>query len=540
MLYQKIGMSLLAAALSMSLTSCQALSMQTITDRLDSFGAAISGSPASAADSDSASAKAESTAHAEAAIPAQAAQESTALLSLFWMEDGDWIWQDETMRCRAAWEYLYLSEADAAAYPELAKRLDALNREAAESGARWIADMKANMGGAAGLSTYTQHNAVQRADQAILSIFQQIDFDTDAFSSGTVVWSTNLDPATGKELTLADVFVDPAGLPALLEKQCSVEGQVPGGNIKEYLQTAIAQKEFLWTVDFQKVTFAFPFASTGPDEQGQISASLWFRQSPELFQDKFRHPAAQYAIRLMPGVPLEIVLVSRGARVDTISIAADQDEFGGYTRLDLSVNGTAKTLLPDGEIGSYYMGSMYLVHLTDGQQVLYLDTMLENAYHVLSVYHLPDMQLLERYWGLGFYEQFADDTGNQTTLFTDPADFRLYKREELLGTMWASGDFQADTSSGLPFAKTSYFDLDMPRTLTAKTQVGATALPEQKQAFIAAGTVLTLLRTDCLSYVDVRTPDGQEYRIPVDASQWPITVNGVPADECFDGMLYTG
>lgn len=538
MLYQKIGMSLLAVALSMSLTSCQALSMQTITESLDFFGQTDSDSSASDAESGRYSAK-------PVAAPAETVRESAAMLSLFWTEDSDAIWQGETMCSRAVWESLYLSGEDAAVYPELTNQLNVLNRETADSSARWMAEMKKTVeGGAAGAGNdpyiYTQRNAVQRADQTILSILHQIDRDIDAFSSSRTVWSTNLDPATGKEVTLADVFVDPAGLPALLEKQCSVEGQVPGGNIKEYLQAAIARNEFLWTADFQKVTFAFPFAGTASNEQGQISASIWFRQSPELFQEKFRNPAAQSAVRLSLGVPLEIDLDSRDARVDTILAAADQDEFGGYTRLTLTVNGTAKTLLPDGEIGSHYMGAMYLVHLADGQQVLYLDTMLENAYHVLSVYHLPDMQLLERYWGLGFYEQFADDTGNQMTLFTDPADFRLYKREELLGTMWASGDFQADTSSGLPLAKTSYFDLDMPRTLTTKTQVGATALPEQKQAFIAAGTMLTLLRTDCLSYVDVRTPDGREYRISVDASQWPITVNGIPADTCFDGMLYTG
>ena len=70
--------------------------------------------------------------------------------------------------------------------------------------------------------------------------------------------------------------------------------------------------------------------------------------------------------------------------------------------------------------------------------------------------------------------------------------------------------------------------------------VEAAALPGETRESIPAGTQLSFLRTDCRSYVDMGTEDGREYRIFVDGSQWPATVNGIPTDECFDGMLYTG
>ena len=58
-------------------------------------------------------------------------------------------------------------------------------------------------------------------------------------------------------------------------------------------------------------------------------------------------------------------------------------------------------------------------------------------------------------------------------------------------------------------------------------------------AVIPAGTKLTLYRTDGSSLVDLKAGDTL-YRIEVDHSEWPYTINGVEEEEYFDGIMYAG
>ena len=181
------------------------------------------------------------------------------------------------------------------------------------------------------------------------------------------------------------------------------------------------------------------------------------------------------------------------------------------------------------------------MHLADGSHVLYMDASVENDFHFLSMYRMgtDDMRLSERFWGFGFYENFADAGEKRTALFTDPSDFVLATRLELLGTMWGTGHYRAGPPHGLPQEKDPYFELVNTNLLTTRLALDAQSLPDESQGILPAGISLTFLRTDCRSYVDMRAEDGREWRIFVDSSQWPVTVNGIPVDKCFEGMLFT-
>ena len=43
-----------------------------------------------------------------------------------------------------------------------------------------------------------------------------------------------------------------------------------------------------------------------------------------------------------------------------------------------------------------------------------------------------------------------------------------------------------------------------------------------------------------LELLDVKLEDGRKCRIEVDMSEWPKLINGIPEEECFDGILYAG
>ncbi|MBQ9921888.1 MAG: hypothetical protein IJO52_06855, partial [Clostridia bacterium] len=65
-------------------------------------------------------------------------------------------------------------------------------------------------------------------------------------------------------------------------------------------------------------------------------------------------------------------------------------------------------------------------------------------------------------------------------------------------------------------------------------------LPDMKIVEIGKGEKLIPYQTDGKSFVDLKTEDDRIVRMQIDASEWPLKVNGVPEDECFEEILYAG
>lgn len=535
MFLRKSRLALLAAALSLSLTACGFRSVPATIEKLFGPHAPVSSPPAVPS-------VAGGSGGNESLFPGTDSSGSQISLSLFWAEDGDRAWQDDRLLFESSWEYLYLSEADAKARPALANTLEAMNLESARMGASWAEELREYASAAGYINSYMQYRTVQRVDGSVLSILT-----TECLGRGNLLdmHAVNLDPATGRELTLADVFLAPDALPGvlepLLEQHYAAEGQIPFDDWQRDLKTLIAQEEFDWVVGCQNVTFILP-SYMDPYYASPLCVPVWFDESPSLFQEWVLSPPDQYVLKLIPGIPAETDLDSRDGRRDTILTIVDPDEHSDCAELAISVNGVSHSALPDDEAYACSVPDLYLVHFADGRYVLYMDASVENDFHFLSVYRTgtDGMRLLERFWGFGFYENFTDAGEKRTALFTDPSDFVLATRLELLGTMWGTGHYRAGPPHGLPQEKSPYFELINTNLLTTKRALEAMSLPDESPGDLPAGTSLTFLRTDCRGYVDMRAENGREWRILVDPSQCPVTVNGIPADECFEGMLFTG
>lgn len=79
----------------------------------------------------------------------------------------------------------------------------------------------------------------------------------------------------------------------------------------------------------------------------------------------------------------------------------------------------------------------------------------------------------------------------------------------------------------------------MKENMKLKKIKGIALIMTADNAVIPAGTKLTLYRTDGSSLVDLKAGDTL-YRIEVDHSEWPYTINGVEEEEYFDGIMYGG
>ena len=234
-------------------------------------------------------------------------------------------------------------------------------------------------------------------------------------------------------------------------------------------------------------------------------------------------------------------------RTDELRVWASMDEYGTYEALKVSVNGveTGKDIWA-------YSYDPYILHTADGKNYLYVICGSDNDYRMLEVFDLNGSSAV--YVGevnnCGLRSQLLDASSYLygEELLTDPENFYLESRMEVLSTYSASRRYHVG-ADGMPVADEDFYQVDTStyewrEALTAKKDVPCVQVAEDgsvtaDNAVIPAGTKLTLYRTDGSSLVDLKAGDTL-YRIEVDHSEWPYTINGVEEEEYFDGIMYAG
>ena len=234
-------------------------------------------------------------------------------------------------------------------------------------------------------------------------------------------------------------------------------------------------------------------------------------------------------------------------KADELSVGASMDEYGTYEALKVSMKGveTSKDIWA-------YSYEPYILHTTDGKNYLYVICGSDNDYRMLEVFDLNGSSAV--YVGevnnCGLRAQLLDASSYLygEELLTDPENFYLESRMEVLSTYSASRKYHVG-ADGMPVADEDFYQVDAStyewrEALTAKKDVPCVQVAEDgsvtaDNAVIPAGTKLTLYRTDGSNLVDLKAGDTL-YRIEVDHSEWPYTINGVEEEEYFDGIMYAG
>lgn len=462
-------------------------------------------------------------------------------LSLISEGDNDSLFRDGRTLCHVEWEYIQLGDREKESRPALAQKLEELNEETRQRCQEISDELKPQaeeyLSEDAELTwhySYMEDLIVHRADELALSLL----YSSSAYTGGAHPeggsWSLNLDPATGEELTLDDVFVDSSGLPELLEKR--VRAEYPdilfSDDILEIIEGNLEQGLLTWTLGYQGVRFHFNTYDLVPVyAAGSQSVTLWFEETPELFREEYQKAPDQYAVELGIGTgPVSFDLIPGDGQVDTLAPFAYMGEDMKYGLLELTVNEQTYPLWEHGA-DEFKLYLARLNHSGPQKNYLYLDATMQNDYHVLSVFEITPTEL--RKSGELSGSEFAE-------LFTNPSEFTLHTWTEMLSTQTGTRSYHIAPSTGMPEGNTPGFELSGSLVITSLVPLEVSILPEEKTEQIAAGMEFTLLRTDNQTYVDARMADGRECRIFVDASQWPVTVGGIPREDCFDGMNFAG
>lgn len=457
-----------------------------------------------------------------------------------------------------------LTGEDEKRYPELAQVLKKLSEENKNTiltdyenlKSQAEDDLKAAKEG--GYEVYTPYSTecsfyVNRADNRVLSLGKSgYDYWGGAHGTG---YSTgcNYNARTGEELRIQDVVTDMDTFAGLIEAKVYESGLTRDDlfldeeeTLKDYILKAVADHTLNWEITNEGVTVWFNPYEISYYAAGMPSGSVSFAGHPEVFSDYYAETARTY-VYAIEGLDVSDIDFDGDGKADELSVWASMDEYGTYEALKVSMKGveTSKDIWA-------YSYDPYILHTTDGKNYLYVICGSDNDYRMLEVFDLNGSSAV--YVGdvnnCGLRAQILDASSYLygEELLTDPENFYLESRMEVLSTYSASRKYHVG-ADGMPVADEDFYQVDAStyewrEALTAKkdvpcVQVAVDGSVTADNAVIPAGTKLTLYRTDGSSLVDLKAGDTL-YRIEVDHSEWPYTINGVEEEEYFDGIMYAG
>ncbi len=450
--------------------------------------------------------------------------------------------------CSATYDSIRLSDEDAEQYPELAKALTALTQEdivRMEESAIYMKDLYGE-GGSVISTHYSDEEMffVQRADSQILSIRDEFYSYSGGVHPMYGAWGYNFDTQTGKKLELDDVVTDFDKMLELVEQKLYdiYDKEMFYPDVEDYFDNFTSQ-DLNWTMGYQGISFQFNPYMVAPYAFGMQEVTVWFEEAPELFVEHYtKVPENGFVVSIPLGREYEFDRDTSDGWADLISVSAETSNDYAFDKLTITLNGNVYAdtdicltemqpyLVCTGEPGdsNYYLyvyggiedgHKMYIYDLNQGE--------VKRCDHEENVF-FPGDWYSEVEEG---YEVYYDP------VFTDPTDFMMQSKMWTLGLFLGEMDYYVDPETGkMQGKKASYSIPESTWPITSKVPLVLESLAENDMIECPAGSVFYYQRTDDVSYVDVRSEYGTEYRIEIDTTGDNTKVNGMDVEECFDGV----
>ena len=400
-----------------------------------------------------------------------------------------------------------------------------------------------------------------RCDQTVLSFYEVTSLYYPGAAHGTVGYSGyNYNPENGAQITLAEVFTDPAALKPVVAKY--LRAQADGSPIEDaedalqYYFDEGNMDALTWVIDQDGVTFLFAPSDIAPYAMGTLEAKIYFDREPSLFTGNYGPSKEGYVKPLSPYTEMTVDLDGDGSdeKLSVTGTYEEGNEIYEYSGIQVSVGDQVCT-------AEQYCFSMQpsFVHTEDGRNYVYVVTATDNDYPELTVFAIKDNvpSLVGKMEGTGlasaFHPAYVDgeysleQSINERYPLIDPSKFALGTRMQLMST-YSGRRFYKVGEDGMPAPLTDLYEIDADITLTTLVPVKAEVVDLSKEEAtgeekeIPVGTKLNFWRTNGTDTVDFRTDDmetGEAFRVKVDTSDGQ-TVNGIKLDEAFDGTVFGG
>ena len=479
--------------------------------------------------------------------------------------------QDLTLIASGSYDTVTLTEEAVIDYPHLNKAIEAENDVIAEKYEKTFAEIKeAAENAIAEQREDTEEFPVGnmegkivpvRCDRSVLSFYEVTSLYYPGAAHGSVGYSGyNYKPENGEQITLADVFTDPAALKPVVAKylRAQADGSPVDGaeDMLQYYFDEGNMDALTWVIDQDGVTFLFAPSDIAPYAMGTLEAKIYFDREPSLFTGNYGSSKEGYVKPMSPYTEMTVDLDGDGSdeKLSVTGTYEEGNEIYEYSGIQVSVGDQVCT-------AEQYCFSMQpsFVHTEDGRNYVYVVTGTDNDYPELTVFAIKDNvpSFVGKMDGTGFasafYPEYVDgeysleQSINERYPLIDPSKFALGTRMQLMST-YSGHRFYKAGEDGMPAPLTDSYEIDADITLTTLVPVKAEVVDLSKEEAtgeekeIPAGTKLNFWRTNGTDTVDMRTDDmevGEAFRFKVETSDGQI-VNGIKLDEAFDGTMFGG
>ncbi len=459
-------------------------------------------------------------------------------------------WNDNNVILNVSWDKLKLSDSDAEKYPNLKKTFDKLNADALENATAYMNELwyaAEECSGDEYNPLYLNHKFdvfVQRADSKLISYMEEMYLYSGGIHPDYKYTGVNIDPETGKRLLITDVITTMDELPEILSAKIREKYDYVafGENQPAATLLGYSADDYQWTMDYQGITFWFSPYDIASYTVGPLSVKIYFNAFPELFNEKYtKAPSENYVIKLPLGQSVDFDLNPNDNKTDTLYLYESIDEYGEYSMLSVTVN--SETAVD--EINYAYDFDVYLAHMGN-KNYIYSDSSSDNDYHMLCIWdinHSIPMQI-EALYGTEIYSEYIEEGFEDgvvyKTVFNNPDKLKLEKRFEILGTRGGVASFKINATNGMPEMTDTAYTFNYGHGVKCAMSLDVVVVSDNKSKELPKGTELVPYQTDGKAFVDLKTENGSVVRLNIDATNWPIMVNGIPEDECFEELLYAG
>ncbi len=450
--------------------------------------------------------------------------------------DFEWVYESNDNPFLWAVDYEY-PVLDSEEYPELSQAVQdyrmayVRNIEAARDELATMAEQDYSEWGEEqwmGYYTISESMTVKRADATAVSIVEQGYFYQGGAHGSDGFGCFNVDTQTGNRIALDDVITDMNALSGviateMLELYPDITYFTP--TLEETIEMYINPEITLtWTLEYNGVTFYFGSYEIGTYADGRQQVTVLFSEYPTLFNTYyFNNVTDDYVIPASAWGTLDVDL---DADRDTDHITVIENYTNpeeGFSSFTIRVNGHEYTQDAYGWVlNPYYVRA-------NGKSYLYVVAKTESDYAESFVYEITGNSIA--YQGM---------FNGAVKYFTNSSDFCVMERMNMLSTMTGVARCYVG-ADGMPVNESGIYDVYKSEEiiLTSLKEITAEEVDvygDLTGAFYTfpAGIQFTYLRTDGKIYVDMLASDGRQCRFYTSNTEWPPTVNGMDATECFE------
>ncbi|MCR4740009.1 MAG: RsiV family protein [Lachnospiraceae bacterium] len=478
----------------------------------------------------------------------------------------------EKMIFRSSCEIPVLAPESGDLFPELKKTLDTLADEYIESvkehNKELVEAAKEHYNDSPDFFDYGSYNndsvvLIRRIDEKVFSYAQGWDSYTGGAHGLYSETGHTFDVSTGKELMLSDIIPDDSGLKdalseKLLEKYDEETFFDLGESLSHYVSDANEYDSgdeenyedyicpYNWTLIPDGIQFYFGPYELAAYAYGSQQVVIGYDEYPKVFNPDY-----------LPGDEEKSFIFDFTGMTDIFDI--DGDGENDQLRADFEysedyinavsvyVNGDCDTIGDDLWIEPGLYKSHY-IRLKDGRQYLYTEGFVYDDHREFFVFDLnsgvpkaSDRAYLD-------YIYFDDDNTEyfERNTITDPENMELDEIFYILATFYGVRTYHPG-EDGMPVSDDRFMikNLDFDDNLTSKEDITCDIVDRDgnvisEKETIKAGEEFVLYATDGETYVDAVISDDTIVRLNITSTEYPCSVDGVPADELFEVLFYVG